>query len=351
MIRRSFLSALTGFALLSIPTAFGYIPADWEAKYKWHPEDSTSGPVLIVVDLDAQEALVYRNGIEIAKTPVSTGKPGHRTPTGIFQILNKDAHHHSSTYNNASMPFSERLTWSGIALHAGGLPGYPSSHGCIHLPYSFAKKLFTVTHKGSTVVITQKGHTPAKGTQPAAALLGLEDAAIASGKINELDSSVVWTPELSQEGSVTVFLSGKHEKAEVFRNGILIGSAPLKLRDPKINLPTAVMLLLEDKVKSAPKSGSKTKTPATEATPPAVPSTHWATLSTTGEGDATKLAALLKANVILPSGFSERIQQLAGPGMLIITTPEEMTVDTRTDGNFHVINAGKPGAPATKKKK
>ena len=344
MTRRTLLSALVGLSFLTASSAFAYIPDNWEAKYEWHPKDSTSGPVLIVVDLDAQEALVYRNGIEIAKTPVSTGKKGHRTPTGIFQILNKDADHHSSTYNNASMPFSERLTWSGIALHAGGLPGYPSSHGCIHLPYSFAKKLFTVTHDGTTVVITQKGHAPTQGTQPAAALLGLEEAAVASGKLSEMDSSVVWKPELSKKGSVTIILSGKHEKAEVFRGGVLIGAAPLKLRDPKANLPTAVMLMLEDKVKDDKKADDKA-TPA-----PIVPTTHWAMLSTTGKGDAEKLQDLLKANVVLPAGFSERVHQIVGPGTLLVTTPEEMSVDTRTDGDFHVINAGKPGKPAPKKK-
>jgi hypothetical protein len=352
MIRYALLSTLAIFNFLHVPSALAYIPDDWEAKYEWHPENSTNGPVLIVVDLDDEHALVYRNGVEIAKTPVSTGKRGHRTPTGIFQILNKDAHHHSSTYNNASMPFSERLTWSGIALHAGGLPGYPSSHGCIHLPYSFAKKLFTVTQKGTTVVITEKGHVPHQGTEPAAALLGLEDKAIAAGKLKDLDGSVTWKPELSPAGSVTVFVSGKHEKVEVFRGGVLIGSAPLKLRDPSIKLPTAVTLLLEDKVKSKTDKKADSKgEPATPAvTTPAAPATHWATLSTSGKGDASKLAGLLKANVILPDGFGERVHAIAGPGTLIVTTPEEVSVETRTDGDFHIVNAGKPSAPATQKK-
>jgi lipoprotein-anchoring transpeptidase ErfK/SrfK len=345
MIRNTLLAAIAIFSFFNVSTAFAYIPDNWEAKYEWHPEDSTKGPVLVVVDLDAQHALIYRNGVEIAKTPVSTGRKGHRTPTGIFQILNKDADHHSSTYNNASMPFSERLTWSGIALHAGGLPGYPSSHGCIHMPYSFAKKLFTVTHKGTTVVITQKGHAPHLGKEPAAALLGLEEAAIAKGKLADLDESVTWKPELSPKGSVTIFVSGKHEKVEVFRGGVLIGSAPLKLRDPSVKLPTAVTLLLEDKVVTKTDKKGEAAAPAV-ATPP---TSHWATLSTSGKGDASKLADQLKANVVLPSGFGERVHALAGPGTLIVTTPEEVTAETRTKGDFHVLNAGKPGAPAKKK--
>ena len=343
MKRTTFFTTLAAVSLLPTLGALAAIPDNWEAKYEWHAEESTSGPVLIVVDLDAQEALVYRNGVEIAKTPVSTGRKGHRTPTGIFQILNKDADHHSSTYNNASMPFSERLTWSGIALHAGGLPGYPSSHGCIHLPYSFSKKLFGVTHDGTTVVITQKGHEPHQGTQPAAALLGLEEAAVKGGKLAALADSVVWKPESSPKGSVTIFVSGKHEKVEIFRGGALIGSAPLKFSDPGIKLPTAVMLLLEDKVEARKDKDAAVATAA-------APKTHWATLSTSGKADASKLADVLGANVALPAGFGDRVHELITPGTLIVTTPEEVKAETRSAADFHVLNAGKPGAPAADEK-
>ncbi len=75
--------------------------------------------------------MFYRNGVRIAVSTCSTGKKGHETPTGVFTILEKDKDHHSSTYNNAPMPNMNRLTWSGVALHAGNLPGYPASHGCV----------------------------------------------------------------------------------------------------------------------------------------------------------------------------------------------------------------------------
>ena len=83
----------------------------------------------------------------------STGRPGHRTPAGVFVILEKDKNHHSSTYDNAPMPYMERLTWGGVALHAGNLPGYPASHGCVRLPLEFAKLLFGVTTLGTPVVM------------------------------------------------------------------------------------------------------------------------------------------------------------------------------------------------------
>ena len=110
-----------------VATASSFAFTDKQGPFEWHPEKSSRGPVVIIVSLTDQQVSVYRGGIRIARAPVSTGKPGHRTPTGVFTILQKDVHHHSSKYNNASMPYAERLTWSGVALHAGGLPGYPES--------------------------------------------------------------------------------------------------------------------------------------------------------------------------------------------------------------------------------
>jgi len=98
-------------------------------EFNWFPKRSTAGPLLIIVSIPDQLVHVYRNGIRIAASTCSTGKPGHRTPTGVFTILQKDKHHHSSTYDNAPMPNMNRLTWSGIALHAGNLPGYPAENG------------------------------------------------------------------------------------------------------------------------------------------------------------------------------------------------------------------------------
>ncbi len=124
--------------------------------------------MVVVVSLTEQRAYVYRNGVEIGFTTVSTGKPGHETPTGIFTILQKDADHHSSLYNDAAMPDQERLTWDGVALHAGGLPGYPSSHGCVHLPSKFAEDLFGESHLGMTVVIVNTKTAPADVVHPSA---------------------------------------------------------------------------------------------------------------------------------------------------------------------------------------
>ena len=122
-------------------------------EYVWKPELSSSGDVEVVVSIPMQLAYVYRGGTLIGMSTVSTGKPGKDTPVGSFPILQKKVEHYSNLYDNAPMPYMQRLTWDGIALHAGNIPGYPASHGCIRLPKSFAKKLYGVTRLGATVTV------------------------------------------------------------------------------------------------------------------------------------------------------------------------------------------------------
>jgi hypothetical protein len=119
------------------------------AKRVWPGAD-----VRIVVSLAQQKAWVFRGSALVATSPVSTGKPGHETPPGRFHILEKQVHHRSNRYSNAPMPYMQRLTAYGIALHAGHLPGYPASHGCIRLPPAFARRLYGLTGYGTRVTVT-----------------------------------------------------------------------------------------------------------------------------------------------------------------------------------------------------
>jgi lipoprotein-anchoring transpeptidase ErfK/SrfK len=112
-----------------------------------------SGPLLAVVSLGSQRMTVYDGSGPIIRSPVSTGKVGHRTPTGVFSVLQKNRHHVSNIYSGAPMPYMQRLTWSGIALHAGVLPGYPASAGCIRMPYPVAARLFAMSRMGMRVVV------------------------------------------------------------------------------------------------------------------------------------------------------------------------------------------------------
>ena len=144
------------------PAQFAPIPAQLAepvlapGEYLWRPERAASGEVEIVVSIPLQRAFIYRGGTLIGVTTVSTGRPGHETPTGSFPILQKRREHYSNLYNNAPMPFMQRLTWDGIALHAGQIPGRPASHGCVRLPLDFARQLFAVTTLGATVHIVDQ---------------------------------------------------------------------------------------------------------------------------------------------------------------------------------------------------
>lgn len=119
------------------------------------------GPLQIMVSKDLQELKIYDGGVVVATSRVSTGKAGHSTPTGIFSILEKKRTHFSNLYDSAPMPFMQRLTWSGIALHASNsVPSYPASHGCVRLPNDFAKTLFSTTRRGGHVLITDREIAP-----------------------------------------------------------------------------------------------------------------------------------------------------------------------------------------------
>jgi lipoprotein-anchoring transpeptidase ErfK/SrfK len=129
-------------------------------RYVW-TDPGTAEPVTVVISLPLQRAFVYRGETLMAATAVSTGTDDKPTPTGVYPILQKAAKHRSNLYD-AAMPYMQRLTWDGIALHAGANPGFPASHGCIRLPAAFAKKLFEVTTLGTTVVVTDDVAVEAK---------------------------------------------------------------------------------------------------------------------------------------------------------------------------------------------
>jgi lipoprotein-anchoring transpeptidase ErfK/SrfK len=124
------------------------------------------GPLQIVVSIANQHVTLYSNGTRVSQTPVSTGVPGRPTPTGVFSIIQKDRFHHSNLYSNAPMPYMERITWSGVALHEGPLPGYPASHGCIRLTHEFAARLWVITKLGVRVIVARNDVVPVDFAHP-----------------------------------------------------------------------------------------------------------------------------------------------------------------------------------------
>lgn len=156
--RAGSLIGLAGAAALSLALVSGAAARDQSAEEP--AAASIEPPLHMLVSIDEQKIKVYR-GLDLIETsPISSGKRGHGTPTGVFSILEKRRKHFSNLYDSAPMPFMQRLTWSGIALHQGRLPGYPASHGCIRLPQAFAKSLFGMTDRGMQVVVTRDGAQP-----------------------------------------------------------------------------------------------------------------------------------------------------------------------------------------------
>jgi len=189
---------------VSVPSIFSGLKPQ---QYTWYPQRSVSGPVLVFVSIPRQEAVVYRNGVRIGRAACSTGKPGHGTPTGVFQILQKDIDHHSKTYGNAPMPYMERLTWDGVALHTGFNPGQPASHGCVRLPDGFAKELFKITRVGGTVIISSSAKIP---TMTLVDGIGVGSAA-----------------GVSATAPTSVVVSTTERRAVIYQNGKKAGDYPV----------------------------------------------------------------------------------------------------------------------------
>ncbi|WP_209015208.1 L,D-transpeptidase family protein [Roseibium limicola] len=154
------LFAIVCLAVASVPAeAAGTKTASLPSAEK-ATREAELAPLQMMVSLKAQKIDVYRGTELLSSSPISSGQNGHRTPTGVFSILEKRRRHFSNIYNNAPMPYMQRLTWSGIALHQGRLPGYPASHGCIRMPKAFAMDLFGLTQRGMHVVVTQDQVAP-----------------------------------------------------------------------------------------------------------------------------------------------------------------------------------------------
>ena len=265
-------------------------------QYVWSPELSPAGPVLFVVNLETQRAVLFRNGVPIAATTISSGKAGNETPTGVFTILQKNKEHYSKTYNNAPMPNMQRLTWSGIALHAGKLPGYPASHGCIRLPHAFSSLLFGATQLGMTVVITSIPAVPSGAEAPAVATM-----APAAG-VSLSNAPYEWHPERSpanEDSMVSVVVSAADGKAVVMRNGVEIGSAPVRVNGE--TRPMAYVLRAWDSTGQ-----------------------HWLKLQFAGAGEGMEVAPGEGKRFEAPVKFRYDVGAVLRPGSVVIVTPESL---------------------------
>ncbi|MCP4936818.1 MAG: L,D-transpeptidase [bacterium] len=312
-----------------------------QGPFEWHPELSPTGPVVIIVSLTEQRVFVYRGGIRIGTSPVSTGKPGYETPTGVFTILQRDVHHHSSKYNNASMPYTERLTWSGVALHAGGLPGYPESHGCIHLSLKFSKLLFGITHIGTAVIIEDEHSAPGAINHPGPFLpqLAKEEAreAIAklkkkklphpkyrawktSVKTDEQPSSNVGTPSTFMgllQPHISILVSSKDRSLQVWNGDKKLLQTSITIKNPEEPLGTHLYTLT-----GINPDGTKI---------------HWSGIRLGGQGKADQHPARVVKRIQMSADISRKIVHLLHPGATFTITDQSLAGKTRTGNGFVIL--------------
>jgi hypothetical protein len=286
-------------------------------EFIWAAAAIPSGPVVVVVSLVEQRAEVYRNGVRIGVSTASTGKPGHRTPTGVFAVLQKDADHHSKTYNNAPMPYTERLTWDGVALHAGGLPGYPSSHGCVHLPSEFARLLFGITRTGMTVVIADDRSAPREVAHPAA--LAPVDPTTGTADVQpRLAASEEdrWEPDKSPVGTLSIVISAADRRAIVLRNGIEIGRSKVRIDQPSKRFGTHALVMLEG-------AGS-----GRSPLDPRGPAHRWLAVGLPGHAGIDEQPLLDIARVHLPPDFAGALYAELAPGSTLLVTDAPVLEET-----------------------
>jgi L,D-transpeptidase catalytic domain len=282
--------------------------------YVWEPEVSPTGPIVIIVSVPEQGLYVYRNGVRIGRSTVSTGKSGHRTPTGVFTILEKEVYHRSNLYHGAPMPYMERVTWSGVALHAGQLPGYPASHGCVRLPMDFAQKLYTVTQKGTTVILADDRSAPRETVHPGL----LFPATIGQPNTPALrDGGYVWRPELASSGPITIIVSASNSVAFVYRNGVEIGRASVTL--PPSELIGIQVFTALDKSDA---DGHR----------------EWLAIAAIGGGKKVDVRELAK-NSSIPAGFLEKVRDAVTAGTTLIVSDLAVSPDTQSKPGFNILTA------------
>jgi chemotaxis protein histidine kinase CheA len=156
-------------------------------------------PIMAIVSIKSQQVTFYDADGWILRAPVSTGTTGRETPAGVFAVLEKDKDHHSSLYDDASMPNMQRITWNGIALHGGPLPGYAASHGCVRMPYGFAEELFDKTWIGMRVIISPNDAEPVEFSHPALFVPNREAIAAAPAKAEALAREAAEAAETADE--------------------------------------------------------------------------------------------------------------------------------------------------------
>jgi hypothetical protein len=232
------------------------------------------------------------------------------------------------------MPYQERLTWDGVALHAGGLPGYPESHGCVHLPSQFSEELFGATHLGMTVVVVDEKTAPKDVAHPAA--LAPIDASSGQAEIEarlQAGEKWRWQPDKSPEGPVSIMMSAADQRAIVIRNGIEIGRTRIAFSEPDKPVGTHAFI-----VKAGEGPGQSVILKGAAAR-------NWMAVPMPGYGqtEGTDLPAVVGGRIRMPQDFARQLYPLLVPGTTLLVT-DAPVLEENSGQRMTVMGAGDPNA-------
>jgi hypothetical protein len=303
----------------------------------------TAEPIMAIVSIKSQQVTIYDADGWTIRTPVSTGTTGRETPAGIFSVVQKDKDHHSSLYDDAWMPNMLRITWSGIALHGGPLPGYPASHGCIRMPYGFAENLFDIARIGMRVVIAPNDVEPVEFSHPTLFVPNSEALATAPLRAETLTREAVEAAKLADKAKsaavlaapdaksltallrklteltrepVSVFISRAKQRLYIRRGFEAILEVPVTIRDPDKPIGTHLF----------------TAVARTDA------GLRW-TAVTIERGDDAKTAL---DRITIPQDVLDRIAPIALPRSSLIISDEPLNRETNYRTEFVMVLNNQP---------
>lgn len=316
-------------------------------------EEHPQGPFQIVVEIAKQEIELYGQNGFIARAPISTGMPGHPTPLGVFTVLSKAKWHQSNIYSGAPMPYMQRITWSGIAMHAGPRPGYPASHGCIRLPEDFAIWLFHTTKVGARVIVTREPAPPvdiesaklfmpatlAGDTTKVAKMAMSAPAAAVQPVVAVADATGKIAPAAEQKPSaprpITVFVSRKQSKVFVRQGFNQLFDMPVTIADADRPLGTHVYTAMALKDDGKALRWSVISIPSGYAHRNA--KRHGKNEDAEAEPPAASTAAEALDRIVLPPEAIETISMMISPGSSLIVSDNALSDETDADTDLIVL--------------
>jgi hypothetical protein len=315
-----------------------------------HPQ----GPFQIVVEIAKQQVELYGQNGFIARAPISTGMAGHPTPMGVFTVISKAKWHQSNIYSGAPMPFMQRITWSGIAMHAGPRPGYPASHGCIRLPENFAVWLFHATKIGARVIVTREPAPPVDIASPKLFVppklagdttkVAMSAAAAPSGAAQPgavmADAAEKSAPPAKQKPSgppppISVFVSRKQNKVFVRQGFAELFDMPVTITEPDRALGTHVYTAMALKDDGKALRWTVISIPSAYRHPAA--KRRGKNADVEPELPAASTAAEALDRITLPPEAIEKISALISPGSSLIVSDNPLSDETDADTDFIVL--------------